>query len=127
MIAVDLSGLAADDYTGLAVLFGAFPAVIGLCSIFGALRAGRRIHEVTSPVAKIGHGVGTILLALVAAAPAYGAGWLFWTAHRGDYRPYAGVRKQARPNCELDAEGQRLTGAARSWFMVSASSWSVPS
>jgi len=107
----DLSGL---DGTGFVVMGGVVLGVIALSCGIPGFHAARAFQAATAFWARLGHGLGAVTLLVVTALSGYGAGWALWTAHRGDYRPYSSLRKQARPSCLMAAELAGLRGKEKS-------------
>ncbi len=73
--------------------------------------------ETASIGRRIARWIGLYAMVIIASVSGTGAGWLFWTSHRGEFRPYADVRDAARPGCRDEAVTQKLKGAARSEYV----------
>ncbi|MCA1841606.1 MAG: hypothetical protein LC792_00180 [Actinobacteria bacterium] len=106
----DFSSLDGIDGTSFVVMGGSVLAVIALGCGWPGLQAARAFRGATATWSRVGHGFGAVALLVVTVLSGYGAGWAFWTAHRGDYRPYASARKEARPGCVVAAELAGLRG-----------------
>lgn len=111
MLAVDLSGLNASDFTGFDVIAGLSLAVLAVCFWAPAVLAGQRTRQATRPFSRMAYGVGTLVLTIMAAAPTFGAGWFLWTAHRGEWRPYYS-------DCRTEARQHGYHGAAASEYVA---------
>jgi hypothetical protein len=118
MIAMDLSRFNAVDWTAGAVMLGALAMFVALSTGAPASLVIQRTKEPMRRVRWVTRCVAAgILLSVTVLSASVGA-WLFWTAHRGDYRPYASVRAQARPGCRRDAERRDPTGANRDRYIT---------
>ena len=99
--------------TGLAVAVGAFLAFIAGSFGIGGLAVIRSIGESWTVPRLVGRVLGVVILLAVAAACAFGASCLFWTAHRGDYAPWA----NARIECRTQASQLGLLGSEKSSYV----------
>jgi hypothetical protein len=119
MIGVDLSGSNATDWTSGAVIVGVVLTALALALAFPAvhLALDMRDERAAGGLPRLRDLIPSCLtaglLAVVAILPAYGAARIFWAAQRGDYRPYASVRADARRYCENSASGEGLTGTPK--------------
>ena len=114
----NLSGMIASigpdaDFTGFAVSAGAVLAVMALGVAVPAVLIFRSVRGVGTAGRRTGRVATALVLVGAALLPAYGAGWLFHTAARGDHRPFASLRREKRPGCEQMARWEGLRGSAQ--------------
>ena len=93
--------------TGFAVTIGLLLAFFAAGSGIPGLALARTIGDKPITWREVGRALSAFVLLVVAIPSAYGAGWLFWTAHRGDYAPWA----NARAVCRTGAADLRLQGS----------------
>ena len=122
VIGVDLNW-DGSDFTFGVVLIGIFLVFLALALVVPALHIAldlrdERAHGKPVSIGRLGSDfLAAGFLLVVAVAPAYGAARLFWAAHRGDFRPYATVRAEARGSCRYDANAMGLTGPANDQYV----------
>jgi hypothetical protein len=113
----NLSGVIASigpdaNFTGFAVAAGGVLAAMAVGMAVPAVLVFRSVRGVGTAWRGTGRVATALVLVCAALLPAYGAGWLFHTAARGDYQPFASLRREKRPGCEQMARWEGLRGSA---------------
>jgi hypothetical protein len=108
------ANLAGIDGTPYVVLFALFLTVVAVTTGIPGLRLWWTAGRAVTPARRVARRVSAGILMAVAAASTYGAGWLFVTAHRGDYLPYPAERA----GCKRAASEQSLSGSQRRSYIA---------
>jgi hypothetical protein len=104
---------ASTNGTGFALLLGTFFAFIAVTFGITGVAVLRSILEAPTVLRRVGRGIGAVVALAVFAASACVAGWLYFTAHRGDYAPWASTRIE----CRTQAAHLGLTGSEKPGYV----------